>query len=129
MSDFEGFDPIILEDVDPTVSFESQVRSDHSGEVALIGTYIFQSEAQLDAFMKTFPGHAAFMKSKPGFISAKLHRGIAGANVLIIYAVWESPAAFHAAFQAEEEKQTGSAEKPTSGTIGRRVLVEVISQD
>lgn len=34
------------------------------------------------------------MKQQPGFISAQLHRGIAGSSTFINYAVWESTSQF-----------------------------------
>ncbi len=133
MSDFENFAPIAFEEVDPSVPYESQLRSGYRGEVTLIGTYVFATDVALEGFLTTFPAHADFMKSKPGFQSAQLHRGIDGARVLIIYADWDSPAAFHAAFAAEEallaERQAKHIQNNPStppAIIGRRVLVEKI---
>ncbi|MGU3541270.1 antibiotic biosynthesis monooxygenase family protein, partial [Methylobacterium sp. A54F] len=37
-------------------------------------------------------------KRQPGFIATQLHRGIAGSNVFLNHAVWESVARVRAAF-------------------------------
>lgn len=128
MSDFENFAPMVFAELDPDVPYDSQLRSGYTGEVTLIGTYVFQSDAALEGFLKTFPAHADFMRRKPGFQSAQLHRGIAGAKVLIICANWDSPAAFHAAFAEEEaalaKLQPRNAESDKAAITGRRVLVE-----
>jgi heme-degrading monooxygenase HmoA len=54
-------------------------------------------------------------EKQPGFISTQLHQGIAGSNVLINYAVWESVAHFRAAFNHPEFKQ--SLERYPSSTV------------
>lgn len=40
---------------------------------------------------------AAYLKEKPGFISAQLHRGISSSRVFVNYAVWESVEYFNQA--------------------------------
>ncbi len=45
---------------------------------------------------------AEFMKRQPGFIWTQLHRGIGGSSTFLNYAVWESVAAFRAAFEHPE---------------------------
>lgn len=132
MSEFENFDPIAFQEVDSSAPYDNQVRSHHDGEVVLIGTYAFATTEAQERFLKNFSGHADFMRNKPGFISAQLHRGIAGAKVLIIYATWASPAAFHAAFADEEKllaeqaaKHDRASDYSSVPTItGQRILVE-----
>jgi heme-degrading monooxygenase HmoA len=43
-------------------------------------------------------------KQQPGFISAQLHRGIAGSSTFINYVIWESAAHFKQAFDRQEFK-------------------------
>jgi heme-degrading monooxygenase HmoA len=42
------------------------------------------------------------MKKQPSYISTQLHQGIAGSNVFMNYALWESVAHFRAAFTHPE---------------------------
>ena len=42
---------------------------------------------------------AKFMQRQPGFISTQLHRGVGESSTYLNYAVWESVAAFKAAFE------------------------------
>ena len=51
-----------------------------------------------DALLQAWAADAAYLKTKPGFISTQLHRGIAGSCVFLNHAVWESVGAFRAAF-------------------------------
>ncbi|MDW5418256.1 antibiotic biosynthesis monooxygenase family protein [Iodobacter sp. CM08] len=56
----------------------------------------------VDALLKAWEVDANWMKQQPGYISTQLHRGIAGSNVFLNYAVWESVAHFRAAFTHPE---------------------------
>lgn len=53
-------------------------------------------------FLETWQDDAAFMKRQPGFISTKPHRAVGESPTYLNYAVWESTAAFRAAFTAPE---------------------------
>jgi quinol monooxygenase YgiN len=59
---------------------------------------------EVDEFLKEFKSTAEFMKQQPGFISAQLHRGIAGSNTFVNYVVWESVAHFKNAFNKAESR-------------------------
>jgi heme-degrading monooxygenase HmoA len=118
------------ESVDPAVSFQNQIQSDYSGPVTLVVMDVFDSAGDLTAFMEGWSVHAGFMRSQPGFISAQMHRGIGGANVLLTCAVWESLAAFRSAGQSEERAGKDSVEsskKPPGYVVGRRVLLQKIA--
>jgi heme-degrading monooxygenase HmoA len=121
------------ESVDPAVSFQKQIRSDYSGPVTLVVMDVFESASDLTKFMEGWSVHAKFMRSQPGFISAQVHRGFGGANVLLTYAVWESLAAFRSAGQSEERAEKdqsdseASSEKPPGYVVGRRVLLQKIA--
>lgn len=55
------------------------------------------------------------MKTKPGFISAQLFRGIGGSRIFTNVAVWESAGRLHAAFGTPEfarHKQRYPAPQP-----------------
>jgi heme-degrading monooxygenase HmoA len=52
----------------------------------------------VDALLQAWAADAALLKTKPGFISTQLHRGIAGSSVFLNTAVWESVEVFRNAF-------------------------------
>jgi heme-degrading monooxygenase HmoA len=52
----------------------------------------------IDQLLQAWAADAALMKSKPGFTSAQLHRGVAGSSVFLHTAVWEFVEAFRDAF-------------------------------
>lgn len=54
------------------------------------------------AFLTAWKDDAEFMKRQPGFISTQLHRAIGDSPTYLNYAVWESTAAFRAAFTHPE---------------------------
>ncbi|MGP3919410.1 antibiotic biosynthesis monooxygenase family protein [Nonomuraea sp. 10N515B] len=59
-------------------------------------------EGRTEEMLAAWKEDAAYFKSRPGFISAQLHQGIAGSRVLVNIAVWESAAHLRAAFSAPE---------------------------
>ena len=67
------------------------------GPVILINTFRVAPE-DADALLEAWAADAALLKTKPGFISTQLHRGIAGSGVFLNSAVWESVEAFRNAF-------------------------------
>lgn len=67
------------------------------GPVILVNTFNV-APADADALLEAWAADAAHLKSKPGFISAQLHRGIAGSTTFLNVAVWESVEAFKSAF-------------------------------
>ncbi len=54
-----------------------------------INKFTVQQE-DVDEFLKVFQATTKVMKQQPGFISAQLHRGIAGSSTFFNYAVFES---------------------------------------
>lgn len=53
----------------------------------------------IDEFLKVWTKDSTILKQQPGFISAQLHRGIAGSCTFINYAVWESTDSYKRAFE------------------------------
>jgi heme-degrading monooxygenase HmoA len=82
------------------VSMREQMQSE-VGSVILINVFTVDP-AQADELIRAWGADAAFFKSQPGFISAQLHRGIAGSGVFLNYAIWESVARFRDAFGRPE---------------------------
>jgi quinol monooxygenase YgiN len=117
------------EDVDLAMSFEDQIGSDHKGSVIMVSTYSFESRDDLDGFIAIWSEMADFMRAQPGFVSAQVHRGIGGANVLMNYATWESLEAYRTA-NAAEHSRAGADElrsRMPENRVIRPVLLERIS--
>lgn len=101
-------------EMDPAVTLVDQFADD-GGPVVLFNTFTVPSE-DADRLLAAWAADAAIMKRQPGFISAQLHRGIAGSSVFLNYAVWETVTHFRAAF-ANPEFQSRVAEYPDTATI------------
>jgi heme-degrading monooxygenase HmoA len=59
-----------------------------------------------DGLLQAWAADAAYLKTKPGFISTQLHRGIAGSGTFLNHAVWESVQAFRDAFSDAQFQAT-----------------------
>ena len=89
-----------IKPLDENVPIFQQINSDAS-PVVLVNMF-HVAEADIPALMKAWEADANWMKKQPGYISTQLHQGIAGSNVFMNYAVWESVAHFRAAFTHPE---------------------------
>ena len=89
-----------IKPLDENVPIFQQINSDAS-PVVLVNMF-HVAEADVPALMKAWEADANWMKKQPGYISTQLHQGIAGSNVFMNYAVWESVAHFRAAFTHPE---------------------------
>ena len=85
-----------LKPLDESVPIFQQMNSDVA-PVILINIF-HVAESDIPALMKAWEADANWMKNQPGYISTQLHRAIAGSNVFMNYALWESVAHFRAAF-------------------------------
>jgi heme-degrading monooxygenase HmoA len=83
-------------EMDERVALADQLKEE-VGPVILINTFHVAPE-DVDALLEAWAADAAYLKSKPGFISTQLHRGIAGSCTFLNHAVWESVEAFRNAF-------------------------------
>lgn len=86
----------LLRPLDPEFPIERQIAID-VGPVVLVNVFTLD-KADEPAFLQVWQEDAAFMKRQPGFISTQLHRAIGDSPTYLNYAVWESSAAFRAAF-------------------------------
>jgi heme-degrading monooxygenase HmoA len=91
-----------LKPLDESVSIFQQINSDVS-PVILVNIFRV-AEADIPDLMKAWEADANWMKKQPGYISTQLHQGIAGSNVFMNYALWESVGHFRAAFTHPEFK-------------------------
>ena len=86
----------LLRPLDPAFPIQRQIAID-AGPVVLVNVFTLD-KADEPAFLQVWQEDAAFMKRQPGFISTQLHRAIGESPTYLNYAVWESNAAFRAAF-------------------------------
>ncbi|MBV9529078.1 MAG: antibiotic biosynthesis monooxygenase [Sphingomonas sp.] len=85
-----------MKPLDPAFTVQQQFAERESGPVVLVNLFTLDP-ADEAAFMDAWKSDAVFMKARPVFISAQLHR--AGPSPAYFnYAVWESLEAFRAAF-------------------------------
>src|ERR687894_1827065 len=83
-------------EMDERVTLKDQL-AEEVGPVILVNTFKVAAE-DADQLLAAWAADAAYLKTKPGFISTQLHRGVAGSGVFFNYAVWESVEAFRNAF-------------------------------
>jgi heme-degrading monooxygenase HmoA len=86
--------------LDPSFPIERQLAVDASA-VVLVNLFTLD-KADEEPFLTAWQDDAAIMKRQPGFISTKLHRALGDSPAYLNYAVWESTAAFRAAFTNPE---------------------------
>jgi heme-degrading monooxygenase HmoA len=91
-------------EMDDRISLQDQL-SQEVGPVILINTFKVAPE-DAEALLAAWAADAAYLKTKPGFISTQLHRGIAGSGVFLNHAVWESVEAFRNAFGDPKFQET-----------------------
>lgn len=75
-------------EIDPAHPFRQQLEAD-IGPVVITNTYTVP-EGHMDETISIWGKAARIGTKQPGFISAQMHRGIAGSNQLIIYSEWSS---------------------------------------
>jgi quinol monooxygenase YgiN len=101
---------VTIEEMDEKVTLNSQLGED-VGAVILLNKFTVKPE-DVDEFLKVFAATTNVMKQQPGFISAQLHRGIAGSSTFINYAVFESAEHFKRAFNTQEFRSSMAALPP-----------------
>jgi heme-degrading monooxygenase HmoA len=91
-------------EMDEKVTIKTQLE-EHVGAVILLNKFTVKPE-DVDEFLKVFSTTTEFFKQQPGFISAQLHRGIAGSSIFFNYVVWKSAEHFKRAFNKPEFRST-----------------------
>jgi heme-degrading monooxygenase HmoA len=100
-----------MTEMDPQITLADQLQ-DTGGPVILINKFeVAPTDTQ--QFLAAWAADGVFFKQQPGFISAQLHRGIAGSGVFINYAVWESADHFRRA-SGQPEFRANLAHYPAS---------------
>ena len=101
-----------FKELDGTVTLAEQMQSNSDEPVVLINVFHVAPE-EANALVDAWAHDAEIMKAQPGYISTQLHRGIEGSSTFFNYAIWESVAAFRAAF-TNPEFQSRIGEYPES---------------
>jgi len=86
-----------LQELDSMISIRDQLMDAGTEPVILVNVF-HAAPDQTDALLSAWADDARYFKAQKGFISAQLHRGIAGSGTFLNYAIWESVSAFRAAF-------------------------------
>lgn len=108
-----------LVEFDEKVKLAQQMDED-VGPVILINKFNVNPE-EVDQFLKVFAATTEMLKQQPGYISAQLHRGIAGSCTFVNYAVWESTEHFKQAVSSSNF-QSSLADLPPSTVMSRHLL-------
>lgn len=123
-------------ELDEKVTLSTQLEGDgggsgNGGAVILLNKFTVQPE-DVDEFLKVFKATTKVMKQQPGFISAQLHRGIAGSSTFFNYAVFESAEHFKQAFNTPEFRSSMATLPPNtvmSPHLFKKVAVPDIGVD
>ena len=81
---------------DPTFPIQQQLE-ERGGPVVLVNLFTLD-QADEGAFLQAWTEDAAYMKTRPGYISTQLHRAVGGSCSYLNSAVWESVELFRDAF-------------------------------
>ncbi|TIL81826.1 MAG: antibiotic biosynthesis monooxygenase [Mesorhizobium sp.] len=108
--------------LDPAFPIDRQVAID-AAPVVLVNVFTL-NKADEQTFLDVWQDDAVFMKQQPGFISTQLHRAIGESPTYLNYAVWESTAAFRAAFSHPQFRAKISA-YPSSAVASPHLFQKV----
>ena len=108
--------------LDPAFPINRQVAID-AAPVVLINLFSLDKTDE-QTFLEVWQDDAAFMKQQPGFISTQLHRALGESPTYLNYAVWESTAAFRAAFSHPQFRAKISA-YPSSAVASPHLFQKV----
>jgi heme-degrading monooxygenase HmoA len=102
----------LLRPLDPDFPIERQIALEATPAV-LVNVFTL-SKADEATFLQAWHDDALFMKRQPGFVSTQLHRAVGAGATYLNYAIWESIAAFRAAFTHPEFRAKLSAYPPST---------------
>ncbi|MCC8959168.1 antibiotic biosynthesis monooxygenase [Bradyrhizobium sp. Pear77] len=112
--------------LDPAFPIDRQLAVEATN-IVLINVFTLD-KADEEIFLKAWQADAAIMKRQPGFISTQLHRALGDSPAYLNYAVWESTAAFRAAF-ANPEFRAKLAAYPASAVASPHLFQKVAVSD
>jgi heme-degrading monooxygenase HmoA len=111
-----------LRSLDPAFPIGRQVAIE-AANVVLVNIFTLEKTDE-HGFLEIWRDDAAFMKRQPGFISTQLHRALGDSPTYLNYAVWESTAAFRAAF-TNPEFQSKLSRYPSSTVASPHLFQKV----
>ena len=109
-------------EMDEHVTLSEQLGQE-VGPVILVNTFRVAPE-EADDLLQAWAADASYLKTRPGFISTQLHRGIAGSSTFLNVAVWESVEAFRTAF-GDPQFKDGFARYPDSTVASPHLFQKV----
>ena len=112
----------VMRPLDPAFPIDRQLAIDADGVVLVSVFTLDQADEQV--FLDAWRNDAAFMKQQPGFIHTQLHRALGESPTYLNCAVWESTAAFRAAFTHPEFRAHLSA-YPSSAVASPHLFQKV----
>lgn len=111
-----------LRPMDPAFPIDRQLGLEVK-PVVLINLFTLD-KADEAAMFKAWTDDAQFMQRQPGYISTQLHRAIGDGCTYLNYAIWESNAAFRAAF-THPELQSKLSHYPSSAVASPHLFQKV----
>lgn len=112
----------MLRPLNPAFPIERQLSTEASA-VVLINLFTVDKIDE-PALLTAWAHDAELMKLQPGFISTQLHRAIGGSCAYLNYAVWETTAAFRAAF-GHPEFQSRLSAYPSSAVAAPHLFQKI----
>jgi len=112
----------LFQPLDPAFPIDRQLGVE-AAPVVLVNVFTLD-KADEAAFLDAWGHDAVIMKRQPGFISTQLHRAVGDSPTYLNYAVWESTAAFRAAFMQPEFQASLSA-YPASASASPHLFQKV----
>lgn len=112
----------LMRPLDPAFPIDRQIAID-AAAVVLVNVFTLDP-ADEQVFLEAWQNDAAFMKQQPGFIHTQLHRALGESPTYLNYAVWETTAAFRAAFMHPEFRSRLSA-YPSSAVASPHLFQKV----
>jgi heme-degrading monooxygenase HmoA len=116
----------LLRPLDPNFPIERQLGIE-AGPVVLVNILMLD-KADEPGFLEIWRDDASLMKRQSGFISTQLHRALGENSTYLNYAVWESTAAFRAAFSNPAFQAKLSA-YPSSAVASPHLFQKVAAPD
>ena len=112
-----------MKPLNPDFTIQQQLAEPETGPLVLVNIFALDT-ADEAAFMQAWSEDAAYMKARPGFISAQLHRAVGDSPLYFNHAVWESLEAFRATF-SDPGFQAKMARYPSSTSASPHLFKRV----
>lgn len=111
-----------IKPLDPSFTIQQQLAHE-LGPVVLVNLFTLAPDDE-QAFLDAWSADAAYMKARPGFISAQLHRAVGDSPAYLNTATWESVKLFRDAF-SDPAFREGLKQYPASATTSPHLFERV----